>query len=325
MATHKEEASVAQDAKLAPKPDRQREVSRRVKTMKPTPPTTGAIARRGVVYLGHMPHGFAEIQVKKFFNQFGKVTRIRLSRSKRTGQPKGYGYVEFEYEEVAKIVANTMNNYLFYERLLKCEYIPPDKVHEKLFVGANRKFHMPTFPAVKRNNRQRTPEQAVRMTKRLLSKEMKKRKKLASCGIDYDFPGFAVDAKKILATAAGKKAKKSKGETSTKTIEEIPEVPGNETEDIEESKETEETEKALETSKTVDPAEIDMDWLAGHDDDEITFRSPPKKVAVSTPCTSEEAAPAQEEPTPPSPSPLKPKAMQRKKTPNRKGKGKKVN
>lgn len=31
--------------------------------------------------------------------------------------------MEFEYDEIAKIAADTMNNYLVREKLLKCEYI----------------------------------------------------------------------------------------------------------------------------------------------------------------------------------------------------------
>lgn len=40
----------------------------------------------------------------------------------QTGASKGYGFIEFESDDVAKIVADTMNNYLFSERLLKCKY-----------------------------------------------------------------------------------------------------------------------------------------------------------------------------------------------------------
>ena len=43
----------------------------------------------GVVYLGHVPHGFYEKEMRAFFTQFGAVTRLRLSRSKRTGRSKG--------------------------------------------------------------------------------------------------------------------------------------------------------------------------------------------------------------------------------------------
>ncbi|KAI5933839.1 MKI67 FHA domain-interacting nucleolar phosphoprotein, partial [Manis javanica] len=36
-----------------------------------------------------------------------------------TANSKGYGFVEFESEDVAKVVGETMNNYLFGEKLLK--------------------------------------------------------------------------------------------------------------------------------------------------------------------------------------------------------------
>ena len=39
----------------------------------------------------------------------------------QTGNSKGYAFVEFESKDVAKIVAETMNNYLFGERLLECK------------------------------------------------------------------------------------------------------------------------------------------------------------------------------------------------------------
>ena len=37
----------------------------------------------GVMYIGHIPHGFYERQMRSYFSQFGKVTRLRLSRSKK--------------------------------------------------------------------------------------------------------------------------------------------------------------------------------------------------------------------------------------------------
>ena len=37
----------------------------------------------GVVYVGHIPHGFFEEQMRKYFSQFGTVTRLKLSRSKK--------------------------------------------------------------------------------------------------------------------------------------------------------------------------------------------------------------------------------------------------
>lgn len=146
----------------------------------------------------------------------------------QTGGSKGYAFIEFDCVEVAKIVAETMNNYLMGERIIKCEYhsaphcgvsreacdrtdvhaavdsslpghvMPPEKVHEKLFDGSGREFKMPQNPAVKRYNKRRTEEQIAEMTKKLLQKENKLRKRLAAHGIDYDFPGFVSEMRWFL-------------------------------------------------------------------------------------------------------------------------------
>uniref|UniRef100_A0A8C4T3D5 Nucleolar protein interacting with the FHA domain of MKI67 n=1 Tax=Erpetoichthys calabaricus TaxID=27687 RepID=A0A8C4T3D5_ERPCA len=143
-----------------------------------------------VICLRRIPQGFYEKEIREYFSQFGKVVRLRLSRSKKTGRSKGYAFLEFECDEVAKIVADTMNNYLIGERLLKCNVIPPEKVHPTLFKGCNTIFKKPSLPAVSRYNKVRTAEQNSKMTKKLLQKEHQKRKRLAGKGIDYDFPGF---------------------------------------------------------------------------------------------------------------------------------------
>lgn len=39
----------------------------------------------------------------------------------QTGKCRGYGFVEFACDEVAKIAAQTMNNYLMFNKLLKCK------------------------------------------------------------------------------------------------------------------------------------------------------------------------------------------------------------
>ncbi|XP_016375803.1 MKI67 FHA domain-interacting nucleolar phosphoprotein-like isoform X2 [Sinocyclocheilus rhinocerous] len=155
-------------------------------------PKTGQPLSPGVLYAGHLPRGLFEPQLKSYFGQFGKVTRTRVSRSKKTGWSKGYGFVEFECNEVAKIVAETMNNYLIGERLIKCQVVPPDKVHEKLFVGSRLGFKKPKQPAVARYNKQHAEDDLKKVGTKLLSKESKLRKRLAAKGIDYDFPGFAV-------------------------------------------------------------------------------------------------------------------------------------
>jgi len=142
----------------------------------------------GVVYLGHVPHGFYEKEMRAFFSQFGKVTRLRLSRSKRTGRSKGYAFLEFRHEEVAKVAADTMNNYLMYRQILKCEFVPADKLHPDTFKNCHRPFRMPTAAAEsrKRHNADREPEREADKAKNRRNKLKKKMAALKEMGIDYD-------------------------------------------------------------------------------------------------------------------------------------------
>lgn len=178
-------------ALLALNPEQESEFKKKVQEAKRNKSTKGSRINPGVIYVGHLPRGLFEPQLKTYFEQFGKVLRLRLSRSKKTGGSKGYAFVEFDCDEVAKIVAETMNNYLMGERLIKCHVIPPEKVHEKLFVGSQREFKKPSQPAVARYNKAHSEEELQKMAKKLVRKESKLRKRLAENGIDYDFPGFA--------------------------------------------------------------------------------------------------------------------------------------
>ncbi|CAI6338654.1 unnamed protein product [Periconia digitata] len=94
----------------------------------------------GVVFLGRIPHGFFEPQMKKYFSQFGQIKRLRLSRNKKTGASKHYAFIEFAHGDVAEIVAKTMQNYLMFGHILQCKIVPAEQVHPDLFKGANQRF-----------------------------------------------------------------------------------------------------------------------------------------------------------------------------------------
>ncbi|XP_028292681.1 MKI67 FHA domain-interacting nucleolar phosphoprotein [Gouania willdenowi] len=181
---------------LALDPSHQKEFKKKVEQVKKNKSKKAPPLSSGVVYVGHLPVGLFEPQLNSYFGQFGKIQRLRLSRSKKTGGSRGYAFIEFDCDEVAKIVAETMNNYLMGERLIKCRVIPPEQVHEQLFVGSQTTFKKPSQPAVTRYNGKRSLEQTDKMTHRLLSKEAKLRKRLEEMGVAYDFPGFAAQVKK---------------------------------------------------------------------------------------------------------------------------------
>ncbi|KAF8978433.1 MKI67 FHA domain-interacting nucleolar phosphoprotein [Entomortierella lignicola] len=146
----------------------------------------------GVVYLGRIPHGFYEEQMKAYFTQFGKVLRLRLSRNKKTGKSKHYAFIEFASQEVADIVADTMDNYLLFGHLLKCKALQPSQIHPAMFQGANKRFKpIPWLKISKeKHNAEKTVSQSNLVKKKLLKNENAKRAKLAELGIDYEFPGY---------------------------------------------------------------------------------------------------------------------------------------
>jgi nucleolar protein 15 len=78
--------------------------------------------------------------MRKYFRQFGSIQRLRLSRNKKTGASKHYAFIEFANNDVADIVAKTMQNYLMFGHILQCKKIPAEQVHPELFKGASERF-----------------------------------------------------------------------------------------------------------------------------------------------------------------------------------------
>ncbi|KAI0031919.1 hypothetical protein K488DRAFT_20809, partial [Vararia minispora EC-137] len=150
-------------------------------------------ADRGVVYLGRIPHGFYEDQIRAYFSQFGDVTRLRLSRSKKTGRSKHYGFIEFDSAAVAQIVAETMDNYLLVGHILRCKVVPKEEVHPSLWIGANRKWQKIPHDRIARvkHNKPRTEDAQRSAEDRLLKRQEAKKRKLAAAGINYSFDAVA--------------------------------------------------------------------------------------------------------------------------------------
>ena len=151
-----------------------------------------------VIYIGHIPHGFYEDQMKEYFSQFGKVTRIRLSRNKKTGKSKHYAFVEFGNAEVAEIAARAMNGYMMFTQRLDTHIMKEEDLHPELFKGANQKFKVLPRQRLEREKlaQPKTAEQVKKNLDRLQKKDNKRRRKLEEAGIEYDFEGFVPGAHK---------------------------------------------------------------------------------------------------------------------------------
>ncbi|KAF8544040.1 hypothetical protein BDD12DRAFT_817673 [Trichophaea hybrida] len=161
----------------------------------------------GIIYLGRIPHGFYEHEMRAYFSQFGTVTRLRLSRNKKTGHSKHYAFLEFSDEDVAQIVADTMNNYLLFGHILKCKVVPRDNIEyvESLFKGANKRFK--ARPGAKLAKALLEKKKTEEVWANKLDAENRRRKKintrLKAKGIDYEFEApEAKKADKVIAPVA---------------------------------------------------------------------------------------------------------------------------
>ncbi|KAI5356369.1 hypothetical protein L3X38_009264 [Prunus dulcis] len=143
-----------------------------------------------VLYIGRIPHGFYEKEMEGFFGQFGVIKRLRIARNKKTGKSKHFGFIEFEDPGVAKVVAETMHNYLLFEHLLQVRLIPPQQVHPKLWKGFNYRVKPLNWVQIerKRHDKERTLEEHKKLVEKILKRDLKRQKRIEAAGIDYECP-----------------------------------------------------------------------------------------------------------------------------------------
>lgn len=162
--------------------------------------TPAATSDSNVVYIGRIPHGFYEHQMLSYFSQFGTITRLRLARNRRTGAPKHYAFAEFEAPGVARIVADTMDNYLLFNHMLKVKVLSVgqlaemNKDEERVFKGVKKGSVVSRFKKMPWNRIERfkaATSDRVGWGKRV-EREQKRRKdkmeKLKEMGYEFDAP-----------------------------------------------------------------------------------------------------------------------------------------
>ena len=154
-----------------------------------------------VLYVGSLPHGFYETQMRSYFGQFGDVLRVKVSRNKKTGKSKHYAFVEFKHAEVAAIVAESMDNYLLGTHVLKVKLMRPEDVHPETFKGVKggagekvaERSGFKIVPwnkrAAEQHNKKRGDAGERNRLKKLVKKEKERMKKIRESGIEYEFEG----------------------------------------------------------------------------------------------------------------------------------------
>jgi len=87
-----------------------------------------------------------------------------------------------------------MNNFILFDRILKCSIVEDTKRYSLLFLKCKRKFKFCNKykQFVENKNKEKTPEETRSYIQFLLNKEEERRKKIKSKKIKYDFPGYVI-------------------------------------------------------------------------------------------------------------------------------------
>ena len=83
------------------------------------------------LYVGNIPFKATEESIKSLFAGAGEVESVNLITDARTGQAKGFGFVEMASEEAAKKAIETLNGTTFMERSLSVAEAKPMEPREK--------------------------------------------------------------------------------------------------------------------------------------------------------------------------------------------------
>ena len=146
-----------------------------------------------VLKLDCIPYGFFERELQQYFTQFGSVLRVRVPRSKKTGNFKGYAYVMFDEPNVAQVAAEAMDGYLMFDHRIKARVVPADRIPDIIKSGP-RLVAQPHAGATQRKhcrkmNATRTKEADEKATKKRALSMSKKMAKLAAMGVEYSLGG----------------------------------------------------------------------------------------------------------------------------------------
>ena len=169
--------------------------SRKVPTKSGVKTRANAASKKqdAVIAFHRLPHDFSEKEVRAFFGQFGRIFKLRLSRSNKTGNSRGYGFIQYELPDVAKIAVDATNNYFIGGKPIRTEILNPEAVHKGLFIGAPAGNHALHRSAKVRKAHNKTIHGLVEAEK--LDKDVTRSAKLAALGIEYDFTRRVVEKK----------------------------------------------------------------------------------------------------------------------------------
>jgi RNA recognition motif-containing protein len=79
------------------------------------------------LYVGNIPFGASEEDLKKLFSEVGEVQSVKIVTNSYSGRPRGFGFVEMASQEDAKKAISTLNGKTLMDRALIVNEARPQK------------------------------------------------------------------------------------------------------------------------------------------------------------------------------------------------------
>jgi len=130
-----------------------------------------------VIYVGHLPLLFREKEIRAFFGQFGDIDKLKLFKSKKTGNSKGYAFLKFGSVQVAITVSEAINGYHVDDRQIVSHVVPRSSTHKGMFLPYKKEAAEESVE-VDHNSEKAVMRRKVKL--------QKKAELLRAQGIDYD-------------------------------------------------------------------------------------------------------------------------------------------
>ncbi|KAI7181513.1 hypothetical protein KC363_g9111 [Hortaea werneckii] len=186
----------------------------------------------GIIYIGRLPHGFYEPQLRGYLSQFGEILHLRLARNRKSGKSQHYAFVEFASLAVAEIVAKSMDKYLLFGHILQVRIVPREQVKENIFDGATRRRK--PVPRNRLEGRKLMHGKEREVWDRKVEREEKRRagkqEKLRELGYEFEMPGVKavseVPVKAAREVEAGPGAENGEVKEVVEKVEKVPAAAG---------------------------------------------------------------------------------------------------
>ncbi|RMX95249.1 hypothetical protein D0868_11831 [Hortaea werneckii] len=217
-----EEQGVAME-KL-PQAPRMKDIQKRIQQATSSDPEQSP----GIIYIGRLPHGFYEPQLRGYFSQFGEILHLRLARNRKSGKSQHYAFIEFASLAVAEIVAKSMDKYLLFGHILQVRIVPREQVKENIFDGATRRRK--PVPRNRLEGRKLMHGREREVWDRKVEREEKRRagkqEKLKELGYEFEMPGVkAVSEVPVKATKEAEVGPGAEDDETTEVVKQVEKVP----------------------------------------------------------------------------------------------------